>query len=96
METHDFECKQKDVIQEIREKVSHIDKTLYFGNGKPAMTAQMEVMNNNFSAMEKKIDGALNIGKTIVLAFLGLVAVDVYQMFKSHTAKENVSHASSK
>jgi len=89
------ECNQKDVIKEIKDKVCHIDKTLYFGNGKPALTAQMEVMNSNLSAMEKKIDGALNLGKTIVVIFIGLIAVDVYQMFKNHTAQE-VTHASGK
>jgi len=95
METHDFECKQKDSIADIKEKVCHIDKTLYFGNGKPAITAQLEVMNLRFDGMEKKIDGALNIGKTIVIIFISLLAVDVYKMYKGHVGQE-VTHAVSK
>jgi hypothetical protein len=93
--SNDHECTQKDVIQEIKDKVCHIDKTLYFGNGKPALTAKIDVIETKMDTMEKKIDGALNLGKTIVVVFIGLIAVDVYQMFKNHTAQE-VSHASGK
>ncbi len=88
-------CEQRDNVMDIKASIGKIKQTLYEGNGKPAMTAQMEVMNNNLSAMEKKIDGALNLGKTIVVVFIGLIAVDVYQMFKNHTAQE-VTHASGK
>ena len=87
MTTHaKLECQQAD-------KIDRIEKALFYGNGKPSMTSQIDVINSNLTAMEKKIDGALNIGKTIVLAFLGLIVVDVYQMFKSHTAKQEYTHA---
>jgi hypothetical protein len=91
------ECDQSDNIAEMKAKICHIDKTLFFGNGKPPITTQLELMAQRFDTMEKKIDSAMSIGKAIVVLFLGLVVADVYQMFKDHTQKkEEQYHASGK
>jgi hypothetical protein len=70
------------------DKIDRIEKALFFGNGKPAITSQLELMNARFDIVEKKIEGALSIGKAIVLGFATLVIADVYQMYKSHVSKE--------
>jgi hypothetical protein len=89
MTTHaKLECQQAD-------KIERIEKALFIGNGKPALTTQIEVMNQRFDTIDKKIEGALSIGKAIVLGFATLVIADVYQMYKSHTNAE-VNHEAHK
>ena len=91
------ECDQSDNIADMKETICHINKALFFGNGKPPITTQLELMSQRFDTMEKKIDSAMSIGKAIVILFLGLVVADVYQMFKDHTQKkEEQYHASGK
>ncbi len=82
------ECTQK-------ENIEHIIKTLYFGNGKPALTVQIEGMNNKLDSVVKDIDGIKAIAKWALLGLLSLIGLTAWQMFQRHTAdmyKQEVSN----
>lgn len=65
------ECQQVEEIGALKEKVSKIDKTLFFGNGVPAVTVQLATMKQNIDALTKLawITLAAVIGQVVFLVF---------------------------
>ena len=78
------ECNQEENISEMKAKICHIDKTLFFGNGKPSLVTQIEVMT-------KKLETIESIGKAIVIAILSLIGTTLWGMVqKYHADTSNV------
>lgn len=69
-----IECQQTDEIASLKEKVVKIDKTLFLGNGKPSMMAQMAVMQQAIYALTwlAGVTLAAVIGQIVFLAFKAL------------------------
>lgn len=81
------ECSQTDNIAEIKEAVHGIEKTLYKGNGKPPIVSQLEVGNQKFAEIDKKLDSIMAYGRAIVMAVLGLVGATLWDVLQKHNAE---------
>jgi hypothetical protein len=80
------ECDQSETIESIKKKVDHIDQTLYFGNGKPPLTTQIEVMAVKMDTVAKKLETIEGIGKAIILAVLSLFCATLWNMVQKYHA----------
>ena len=80
------ECNQEEKISNIEKKVNHIDQTLYFGNGKPPLTTQIEVMATKMDSLTKKLDTIEGIGKAIIIAVLSLFCATLWNMVQKYHA----------
>jgi len=80
------ECNQEEKISNIEKKVNHIDQTLYFGNGKPPLTTQFEVMATKMDTVAKKLETIEGIGKAIILAVLSLFCATLWNMVQKYNA----------
>jgi len=83
------ECNQEEKITNIEKKVNHIDQTLYFGNGKPPLTTQIEVMATKMDSLTKKLDTIEGIGKAIILAVLSLFCATVWNAVQKYNSESN-------
>ena len=84
------ECDQSENIAEMKAKICHIDKTLFFGNGKPGLVSQVDTMAS-------KLDGIISIGKALLVAVGVMALTDLYQLIKSnHQPTKELSNANSK
>lgn len=79
-------CEQKDNVIEIKESVKKIKQTLFEGNGKPSILAQLEVGNEKFNEIDKKLDEIRSYGKAVVMAVLGLIGSTVWDIVQKHNA----------
>jgi hypothetical protein len=82
------ECNQEEKIEEIKAKVCHIDKTLFFGNGKPGLVSQVDMIGS-------KLDGIISIGKALVIAVCLMFLTDLYQLIKSNHEPKGGANANS-
>lgn len=64
-------CQQGDVIETLAEKVAKIDKTLFFGNGVPAVMVQLATINQMMRALGWLVGGTCMavIGQIVFLVF---------------------------
>ena len=81
------ECTQASNIEEIKRKVEHVDQTLYQGNGKPAMTVQIAVIDEKLNLLKNEIDNIKGYGKAIIAALLASIGATFWQMLQKHTAE---------
>ena len=87
------ECNQEENIGEMKAKICHIDKTLFFGNGKPSLVTQFEVMAEKMDSVTKKLETIESIGKALILAILSLIGATLWGMMQKYYAeKQNVSN----
>lgn len=65
-------------------KVDHIEQTLYQGNGKPAMTVQLAVIDEKLNLLKTEIDNIKSYGKAIIIAVLFSFGATLWQMVQKH------------
>lgn len=65
------ECQQVDEMAALKEKVCKLDKTVFFGNGKPALVTQMATVQQTIYALTWLAAATLTavIGQVVFLAF---------------------------
>jgi hypothetical protein len=92
-EQRDNVIRLRDDVTEIKEAVHGIEKTLYKGNGKPPIVSQLEVGNEKFSeidrklgSLDKKFDTLASYGRAVALAVLGFMGVIFWQMVQKYNA----------
>lgn len=85
-------CEQKDRIVGIDAKIDRMEQTLYRGNGKPSIMSQLEVGNEKFNEIDKKLDSIMSYGKAIVLAVIGLIGSTLWDMIQKHSADIYYTH----
>lgn len=49
--SHAVECKQGDNIDAIKEQLGALNKAVFFGNGRPSVMAQMEVLRDQMAKL---------------------------------------------
>lgn len=66
-----FKCAQEESIENLQEKVQKLDKTVFFGNGKPGLTTQMATLQQSQAAVNRVawITLAAVIGQLVYLFF---------------------------
>jgi hypothetical protein len=78
---------------DIKASIGKIKQTLYEGNGKPSILSQLEVGNEKFNEIDKKLDGLdkkfdtlASYGRAVALSVLGFMGVIFWQMVQKHNA----------
>lgn len=81
------DCSQAETISRHGQTLDRIEQALFRGNGKPSILSQLEVGNEKFNEIDKKLERIQSYGRSIVFAILGLIGTTAWDMFQKHTAE---------